>query len=209
MAPRKLTGQIILGHYEVLSPLGDGGQAYVYQGRDQATGQAVAIKHLAIVPGEDGYSEQLAAVPAGRTTADRPSPRRGPPWRWGKTAVSGIPSCPISMGRRWTNTSMPRAESWPRMRRFPLWWEWPRAWKPSMPGTSSIADFKPENVLVGSDRRPYIIDLGVYADLRHRTIAGQPGLTGTLTWMSPEHLADRRNAGSPGPTCMPWARSAI
>jgi len=53
-------GEIILDRYEILEPLGQGGQAIVVKALDKQTGNHIVIKQLTTPPGDPNYSEAVA-----------------------------------------------------------------------------------------------------------------------------------------------------
>jgi eukaryotic-like serine/threonine-protein kinase len=52
--------QTILRRYEIDDLIGEGGQASLAKGTDQATGQTIVIKQLSAIPGHSNYEQELA-----------------------------------------------------------------------------------------------------------------------------------------------------
>lgn len=67
-------GELVLGRYEVVDLLSNGGQATLAKATDRRTGQAVAVKRLSATPDQSNYREELARFQrAGRMQIGHPA----------------------------------------------------------------------------------------------------------------------------------------
>lgn len=180
-------GQVILGRYQVLESIGEGGQATVAKGYDLQTRQFVAIKKLGTTPGQPGYQQELARF------------LRAAQLRIGHPAVVD----PITHGQEGFDWYMVM----PYIEGSDLWnYVHANGGRLSVAQAASFArqmaeglgaihaqgllhrDVKPPNALIRQDMFLFLCDLGICRNMCENTITAGSVPIGTPLWMSPEQI---------------------
>jgi hypothetical protein len=181
-------GELILGRYEVVDLLSNGGQATLAKATDRRTGQAVAVKRLSATPDQSNYREELARFQrAGRMQIGHP-------------AVVDPIECTEEDGQWYI--IMPYIEG-VDLERFVVQHGGRLPVDKVIPIVEGVAagleaihrrrvvhrDLKPPNIVVDLKGLPHIVDLGICHKVGEATITQGSGLMGTLQWMSPEQVS--------------------
>ena len=181
-------GELVLGRYEVVDLLSNGGQATLAKATDRRTGQAVAVKRLSATPDQSNYREELARFQrAGRMQIGHP-------------AVVDPIECTEEDGQWYI--IMPYIEG-VNLEQFVVQHGGRLPVDKVIPIVEGVAagleaihrhgvvhrDLKPLNIVVDLQGLPHIVDLGICHSMGEATITQGSGLMGTLHWMSPEQVS--------------------
>ncbi len=197
-----------IGRYAILGCIGTGGMGIVYAARDERLGRTVAIKLLK--PELSGNQTSNLAVEA-RSLAQLAHPNVVAVFDVGEHEGQLFVAMEYVEGqnlRRWLSVPRPLADI---LDVFAAAGEGLAA---AHEAGLVHRDFKPDNVLVGVDRRPRILDFGLARGPDQSALAGPPAfdadaeptltslsrqgvLLGTPAYMAPEqHLGERADARS-------------
>lgn len=205
---RRLPGRV--GRYRLIREIGSGGMGVVYEAEQEEPRRSVALKLLRRgLP--SGSSARLGARSAARSAERRFADEAQALARLRHPGVAAVYECGLHLdpvtGQRFPWLAMELIEGALALDRYAerhrlglrdrvrLVAEVCDAVHHGHQKGVIHRDLKPDNILVGADARPRVIDFGV-ARLRvdtndpasgHRTIAGE--LLGTLRYMSPEQRA--------------------
>lgn len=188
-------GEVVLGRYEVTDLIDEGGQASVAKGLDRKTGRLVAIKRLEAMPGQPNYAVELARFQrAGRLQIGHPAVvdpidcgEENGAWYMVMPFIEGLnlDQHVANHGGRLTPDEAVAiitqvAGGLTAMHRHGV----------------VHRDLKPPNIRIDRQGHVHILDLGICRKLSEATVTQDPGLLGSLQWMSPEQL---RNPGNEDP----------
>ena len=185
-------GDVVLGRYEIIDMVAMGGQGALYRGRDQQTGEAVAIKQLLALPGNPSYEQDLARF---RREAQVNVKHRNVvefldlgeengQWFSVMVYVEGhsLEACLAAAGGR-----LPAEQAL-------------RIFIAILEGLQAIhcaglvhRDLKPDNIIIRPDGSPCTVDMGICRDTNVNTIARGEELLGTVAYMSPEQVDTPRD----------------
>ena len=181
-------GELILGRYEIVDLLPNGGQASLAKATDRKTGQFVAVKRLSATPDQSNYREELARF------------QRAGRMRIGHPAVVDPIEC-AEEGGQWY-IIMPYIEG-VNLEQFVAQHGGRLLAEKAIPIIEGVAggleaihrhgvvhrDLKPLNIVIDLQGLPHIVDLGICHKMGEATITKGSGLIGTLQWMSPEQVS--------------------
>jgi hypothetical protein len=181
-------GERILGRYEIVDLLTQGGQASLAKATDRQTGQVVAVKRLRATPDQSNYHEELARF------------QRAGRMRIGHPAVVDPIECAEGKGQWYI--IMPYIEG-VNLEQFVTQHGGRLPAEKTIPVIEGVAggleaihrhgvvhrDLKPLNIVIDLQGLPYIVDLGICRKMSEATITQGSGLIGTLQWMSPEQVS--------------------
>ncbi|HUT56925.1 MAG TPA: protein kinase [Phycisphaerae bacterium] len=180
--------ELILGRYEIVDLLPNGGQASLAKATDQQTGQFVAVKRLSATPAQSNFQEELARF------------QRAGRMRFGHPAVVDPLEC-AEEDRQWY-TIMPYIEG-VNLEQFVAQHGGRLPAEKAIPIIERVAggleaihrhgvvhrDMKPQNIVIDLQGLPHIVDLGICRKMGEATITKGSGLMGSLQWMSPEQVS--------------------
>lgn len=188
MAPFLQIGQVVLGRYEVVDFVGDGGEGTTVKALDHQTGNMVAIKQLAVCPDSTGYDEMVARFQrAAQISIGHPNVLD--PIDYGEEDGEHYLVTPF--------VDAVNLEAFLRMH------------GPKLPVDQAVhivmeiakgldaihakgivhRDIKPPNIMVCQDGSILIIDFGICRNTKEKTITNGTKLHGSLYWMSREQAA--------------------
>jgi serine/threonine protein kinase/tetratricopeptide (TPR) repeat protein len=177
--------QIVGGRYEILEPLGHGGMATVYKGRDLQTGETIAIKRLKreVLELDPGLAERFTREAEALRRLNHPNIVKA----MGMVEENGqhfaiieyVPGGDLRellareeklSPQRVMEMALDLADALARAHRLKI----------------IHRDIKPGNVLIAQDGTPRLTDFGIarFTDSASQTQTGQ--LMGTLAYLSPE-----------------------
>ncbi len=196
--PRTTAEPTTIGHFEIRHKLGEGGMGVVYDAYDGKLDRPVAIKLVRV--GEGGLQARARLLREAQAMAKVSHPNVVPIYEVGEHGDQIFVAMELVAGE--TLTAWHRRET--------------RGWRDALAmhiaaGRGLAAahacaiihrDYKPDNVLVGSDGRPRVLDFGLARSFGaphdddvsgstnvlgiELTVAGS--MMGTPTFMSPEHF---------------------
>lgn len=192
-----------LGRYQVVGFLGAGAMGEVYLANDPKLGRRVALKVLRVERGRDTPELRARLVREAQAMARLSHPNVVAVYEVGDEAGQVFVAMEFVDGeslRRWH----PRAGGWREV--LAAWLEAGRGLAAAHARGLVHRDFKPDNVLRGSDGRVRVTDFGLAADIDDSLVAALGGaitdsgnvrltqtgaLVGTPAYMAPEMLEQR------------------
>ena len=191
MAKNMLIGQIILGRYEILDIIGQGGEGIVGKATDSQAAQTVAVKQLIVPPGAPCFEEALARFKrsAALTICH---PNVVDPIDSGQEDSEWYIVMPCIDGPNLEAHLIANGGKLPPDQAVSLIVQIAEALGAAHAQGIIHRDIKPSNVLLDQTGNPYLTDFGICRNLAEQTITTGDGLVGTLQYMSPEQAADAR-----------------
>ncbi len=191
---------VVVGRYEILERIGAGATGFVYAGRDAQLGRKVAIKLMRpdVAAGSRGRARLLREAQA---MAQVTSPFAVTVYEAGTHGEQVFVAMEYVDGRTLQAWLHERARGWREI--CGLFADAGRGLAAVHAAGLVHRDFKPENVLIGSDDRPRVADFGLAAAVGHREPAPSAASSvsaaamdlrltrtgaavGSLAYMSPE-----------------------
>jgi serine/threonine protein kinase len=181
-----------LGRFELLEYLGGGGMGVVFRARDPKLDREVALK-LWKLPREEA---ETAVLHEAQCLAKLSHPNVVAVYETGKVGDDVFLTMELvdgMDGREWVRRFFP---SWKQV--LDLGLAVGRGLAAAHAAGLEHGDFKPENILIGGDRRARVADFGLARALReHVTVdddllAGEDSVGGTPEYMAPERHQGRR-----------------
>ncbi|MBL8923031.1 MAG: tetratricopeptide repeat protein [Myxococcaceae bacterium] len=190
------------GRYQVVGFLGAGAMGEVYLATDPTLGRRVALKVLRVEKGRDTPALRARLVREAQAMARLSHPNVVAVYEVGDEAGQVFVAMEFIDGeslRRWQG----RPNAWRAV--VAAYLEAGRGLEAAHSRGLVHRDFKPDNVLRGSDGRVRVTDFGLAADVDDALVASDPGafapkdlrltqtgaLVGTPAYMAPEMLAQR------------------
>ncbi len=161
-APRvmmeSLPAGAVIGRYVVIEPLGQGGMGVIYRAHDPQLQRVVAIKVLRTSRGEDGSSGQVRLLREAQAMAQLAHPNVVPVYDsgpYGKGIFVAMELVPGTTLDEWMKKRRPWREV------LPVFIAAGRGLEAAHAKGLIHRDFKPANVLLGTDGRPRVTDFGL------------------------------------------------
>jgi len=182
-----IIGQTLIDdRYEILEPIGQGGQAVVAKALDRQTGNEVVIKQLSASPGDSGYDEAVARFKrAGEIRINHPNVVD--PVDYAEEEGEHYIIMPYVEGDTLAQHLTKNGGKLPCDEACRIAHEIAKGLAAIHPGIVH-RDLKPENIIIGDDGRVYIVDFGICKNSTQKTITTGDGILGSLPWMSPQQL---------------------
>ena len=187
MAKMMQRGQLILGRYVIEDHIAEGGQASVTKALDQHTGSKVVVKQLIASLGDPGYDQALARFQ--RMAQIRLGhPNVVDPIDFGEENGEHYIIMPFHEGCNLEHYIAAKGGRLPIEEALFIAVEMAKGLQALHDNGVVHRDVKPPNVLITSDNKVLVTDLGICRVLTHQTITTGSDLQGSLYWMSPEQV---------------------
>lgn len=182
-------GQIILGRYEVIDLICQGGQAILGKATDNRTGDTVAVKQLTTPTTASNYDEELARF---KRAAQIAVGHRGvvDPIDFGEEDGEWYIVMPLIDGPDLHSHLMANGGKLPTDQAISIVAETAKALGAAHAKGIVHRDVKPRNILMDKAGQPHLTDFGICRKPAEQTITNGDGMVGTLEYMSPEQTAD-------------------
>lgn len=185
-------GELVLSRYEVDDLLPSGGQAHVARAIDCKTGDQVVIKQLDRLPGDKGYSQELARFE--RAAATRIGhPVVVDPVDAGQDNGEHCIVFPFVEGSQLDRYIEHHGGTLSPDRVLAIITQLAEGLGAIHAKGLVHRDLKPANILIAANGDPRIIDLGIARHVHEATLTETDTVLGTPWWMSPEQIQDPRS----------------
>lgn len=182
-------GQFVLGRYEIIDLISEGGQASIAKAQDKNTNSIIVVKHLIAYPGQSNYDEELSRFQ--RAAQIRIGhPNVVDPIDYGEEDGEHYMIMPFIEGITLENHLISHGGKLSVDQAVSIIAEVASGLGAIHRKSIVHRDMKPLNIIMGTDGHPYIIDLGICRKANEQTITKGPGLIGSLQWLSPEQVAN-------------------
>jgi serine/threonine protein kinase len=184
---QRLLGQVVLGQYELVDVLGQGGMSVVYKGRHQLTDQPVALK---ILPPELAAHSQVKSrfLEEAKALAQLDHPNIVHLYNFGQENGSFVLAMQFVGGKTWERLILENQRlDWPTSARIAV--DVLRALEYAHGRGIVHRDMKPSNVLVRqSDGAATVMDFGIAKMTTSSRLTATGQTMGTVRYMSPEQV---------------------
>jgi serine/threonine protein kinase len=187
MATMMQIGQRVLGRYQIVDLIQEGGQASVAKGVEKRSGAFVAIRQLSASPGQPQYAEELARFQ--RAAALRIGhPAVVDPVDAGEDGGERYMVSPFIDGVDLQTYVARQGGKLPPDQALSILCELAGGVAASHAKGVIHRDLKPANLLIDPEGHCHILDFGICRAVQEATITQGSGLLGSLQWMSPEQI---------------------
>ncbi|MEZ4368898.1 MAG: protein kinase [Kofleriaceae bacterium] len=184
---QRLLGSVVLGHYELVDVLGQGGMSIVYLGRHQLTEQEVALK---ILPPELAAHAQVKSrfVEEAKALAALDHPHIVHLYNFGQENGSFVLAMQLVRGKTWERLILEHGRlGWIVTVRIAI--DVLRALEYAHGRGVVHRDMKPSNVLIRSDDgTATVMDFGIAKMTTSTKLTATGQTMGTVRYMSPEQV---------------------
>ena len=180
-------GEIVGGRYEILEPLGAGGQAVLVKALDQDTGDEVVLKQLSTPKDNPGYAEAVARFKRAANICIG-YPGVIDPIAYFEEDGEHIIVMPFVQGVTLTQHMMQNGGSLSCDEVCRIVREVAKALAKIHEKHVVHRDLKPDNIMITDDGDVVIVDFGICKNSNEQTITSGNGVVGTLLYMSPQQL---------------------
>ena len=184
-----MIGQLVLGDYEVVDVLGQGGMAIVYRGRHQRTGQEVALK---VLPPELAAHREVQSrfVAEARALAQLDHPNIVHLYNFGEDNGCFVLAMQIANGPTWERLILEASIDWRRSVEIAS--DVCKALHYAHQRGIVHRDMKPSNVLIReTDGGVMVMDFGIAKGVGDARLTATGQTMGTVRYMSPEQVRGR------------------
>ena len=189
MSSLMMLGDVILGRYEVVDILAQGGQAYVALGRDQQTGRKIVVKQLAIDPADPHFATELERFKR-EGNLRIPHPRVVNPSDFGQDESRWFIIFPYIEGSDIETLIQKSGGQVSPDQAVELTHQLLDTLAAVHANCTIHRDIKPANILTDPAHELYLIDFGICKITTQSTISRGCGLLGSIPWMPPEQVAN-------------------
>ncbi len=193
---REMIGTVVLGQYEIVDILGQGGMSVVFHGRHRLTGQQVALK---VLPPELAAHAQVKSrfVEEARALAQLDHSHIVHLYNFGQERGCFVLAMQLVAGKTWERLIL-EAGAMPWRRAAAIACDVLRALAYAHSRGIIHRDMKPSNVLVReSDSAATVMDFGIAKMTTSSKLTATGQTMGTVRYMSPEqvrgHAVDHRS----------------
>ena len=180
-------GEIILGRYEVVDPIGQGGQAILVKALDKQTGTHVVIKQLTTPPGDPNYNEAVARFK--RAASARIKHQNVvDPIDYQEQDGQHYIIMPFVDGVTLESKLLRNGGKLPIKEAELILIDIAHGLGAIHDKRCVHRDIKPANIMIIHDGHALIVDLGVCRITIEKTITSGEQMIGSLLWMSPEQV---------------------
>jgi serine/threonine-protein kinase len=183
----RMIGNVILGQYEIVDVLGQGGMSIVYRARHKITEQDVALK---LLPPELAAHSQVKSrfLEEARALAQLDHPNIVHLYNFGQENGAFVLAMQFVAGETWERMIMTRGrQEWPVAARIAI--DVLRALEYAHGRGIIHRDMKPSNVLVrASDGAATVMDFGIAKMTTSTRLTATGQTMGTVRYMSPEQV---------------------
>ena len=183
----RMIGNVILGQYEIVDVLGQGGMSIVYRARHKITEQDVALK---LLPPELAAHSQVKSrfLEEARALAQLDHPNIVHLYNFGQENGAFVLAMQFVPGETWERMIMTRGrQEWPVAVRIAI--DVLRALEYAHGRGIIHRDMKPSNVLVrASDGAATVMDFGIAKMTTSTRLTATGQTMGTVRYMSPEQV---------------------
>lgn len=184
---QRMIGQVVLGQYELVDVLGQGGMSVVYQGRHHLTEQQVALK---ILPPELAAHSQVKSrfLEEAKALAQLDHPNIVHLYNFGQENGSFVLAMQFVVGKTWERMIIESGRlSWQLTTRIAI--DVLRALEYAHGRGIIHRDMKPSNVLVRDlDGAATVMDFGIAKMTTSSRLTATGQTMGTVRYMSPEQV---------------------
>lgn len=184
---QRMIGQVVLGQYELVDVLGQGGMSVVYQGRHHLTDQQVALK---ILPPELAAHSQVKSrfLEEAKALAQLDHPNIVHLYNFGQENGSFVLAMQFVVGKTWERLIVESGRlSWQLTTRIAI--DVLRALEYAHGRGIIHRDMKPSNVLVRDlDGAATVMDFGIAKMTTSSRLTATGQTMGTVRYMSPEQV---------------------
>ncbi len=184
---QRMIGQVVLGQYELVDVLGQGGMSVVYQGRHRITDQQVALK---ILPPELAAHSQVKSrfLEEAKALAQLDHPNIVHLYNFGQENGSFVLAMQFVIGKTWERLIVESQRlSWQASARIAV--DVLRALEYAHGRGVIHRDMKPSNVLVREqDGAATVMDFGIAKMTTSSRLTATGQTMGTVRYMSPEQV---------------------
>lgn len=184
---QRMIGQVVLGQYELVDVLGQGGMSVVYQGRHHLTEQQVALK---ILPPELAAHSQVKSrfLEEAKALAQLDHPNIVHLYNFGQENGSFVLAMQFVVGKTWERLIVESGRlSWQLTTRIAI--DVLRALEYAHGRGIIHRDMKPSNVLVRDlDGAATVMDFGIAKMTTSSRLTATGQTMGTVRYMSPEQV---------------------
>lgn len=184
---QRMIGQVVLGQYELVDVLGQGGMSVVYQGRHRITDQQVALK---ILPPELAAHAQVKSrfLEEAKALAQLDHPNIVHLYNFGQENGSFVLAMQFVIGKTWERLILESERlSWQQTTRIGI--DVLRALEYAHGRGVVHRDMKPSNVLVRElDGAATVMDFGIAKMTTSSRLTATGQTMGTVRYMSPEQV---------------------
>lgn len=184
---QRMIGQVVLGQYELVDVLGQGGMSVVYQGRHRITDQQVALK---ILPPELAAHAQVKSrfLEEAKALAQLDHPNIVHLYNFGQENGSFVLAMQFVIGKTWERMILESERlSWQQTTRIAI--DVLRALEYAHGRGIVHRDMKPSNVLVRElDGAATVMDFGIAKMTTSSRLTATGQTMGTVRYMSPEQV---------------------
>lgn len=184
---QRMIGQVVLGQYELVDVLGQGGMSVVYQGRHRITDQQVALK---ILPPELAAHAQVKSrfLEEAKALAQLDHPNIVHLYNFGQENGSFVLAMQFVIGKTWERMIVESERlSWQQTTRIGI--DVLRALEYAHGRGVIHRDMKPSNVLVRElDGAATVMDFGIAKMTTSSRLTATGQTMGTVRYMSPEQV---------------------
>lgn len=180
-------GQCLLKRYAANDCFAQGGEASLYKASDQQTGDTVVVKRLDQSPGDAGYAagiarfRRMAQIKLGH-------PNVVDPLDYGEENGDVFLILPFIEGRNLEHHIASKGGKLPVDEAVFIVVEIANGLSAIHQNGIVHRDIKPSNILIATDNRVLITDMGICKVLDQQTLTTGTGVLGSLKWMSPEQV---------------------
>ena len=179
--------QLILGRYVIEDYIAEGGQFSVAKASDQQTGSPVVVKQLIASPNDPGHPQALARLQR-MAQIKLGHPNVVDPIEYGEENGEHYIIMPFHEGCNLEHHIAARGGRLPIEEAIFTAVEMAKGLQALHDNGVVHRDVKPPNVLITSDNRILLTDLGICRVVTQQTITTGSDLQGSLHWMSPEQV---------------------
>ena len=183
----RLIGNVVLGQYEIVDVLGQGGMSIVYRARHKITEQDVALK---LLPPELAAHSQVKSrfLEEARALAQLDHPNIVHLYNFGQENGAFVLAMQFVAGETWERMIMTRGrQEWPVAVRIAI--DVLRALEYAHGRGIIHRDMKPSNVLIrASDGAATVMDFGIAKMTTSTKLTATGQTMGTVRYMSPEQV---------------------
>jgi serine/threonine protein kinase len=184
---QRMIGQVVLGQYELLDVLGQGGMSVVYKGRHRITDQIVALK---VLPPELAAHSQVKSrfLDEAKALAQLDHPNIVHLYNFGQENGSFVLAMQFVEGKTWERLIVEsQMLPWPVTARLAV--DVARALEYAHGRGIVHRDMKPSNVLVRAlDGSATVMDFGIAKMTTSSRLTATGQTMGTVRYMSPEQV---------------------
>jgi hypothetical protein len=182
-----IIGLVVLDRYEILEPLGQGGQAILAKALDKKTGKVVVIKLLLASPGDVGYDEAVARFKRAAQIGIN-HPNVVDPIDYQERDGQHFIIMPFVEGITLAGKMLKSGGKLPVKETEVILTDTAHGLGAIHDKRYVHRDIKPENIMIRPDNHACILDLGICRFTSEKTITSGQQILGSLPWMSPEQV---------------------